>query len=85
VRDQLGQRACTQHGHGLDRNALRAGNDGCVADGAADHGIAGTDLFGYIHTTPARHEVDLQAFLFVIAFGLGNHPGAERRQGAGRG
>ena len=83
--DQLHQRASAQNGHGFDRNALTARNDGGVADGPANHRIASADLFGHIHTTAARNEFHIQALLRVIALGLRQHPRPKRGQdGRGR-
>ena len=49
--DQLHQRASPQHGHGFDRYALSTGNDGGVANGPTNHGIASANLLGHIHAT----------------------------------
>jgi hypothetical protein len=80
VADQLHQGARTQHRHGLDRNALRAGDDGRVANGAANDGIACAHLFGHIDTAAGCDEFHIQAFGLVVALGLRQHPGPKGGQ-----
>ena len=79
VTHELHQGARPQDSDRLHRNPLRSGNDGGVANGAANDRIARTHLFGHVHAAPPGHKIHLQTLLGVVALGLGDHPRSKRR------
>src|SRR3546814_11580364 len=61
VDDQLHQRAAAEQGDRLHRHAVRPHDDRGIADAAADHRIAGTDLLGDIDAALDRKSTRLNS------------------------
>ena len=67
------KRAATQQGNAFNGNIVLAQNNGGIAQCATELGIAGTQLFANIGAAFNGDEIYFQAFIFVIAFVLGQH------------
>ncbi|MNN44265.1 hypothetical protein D3C81_1585460 [compost metagenome] len=74
-----------EHRHGAHRNAVGADHDRGVTDGTAEHGVAGADLFGDIHTTLGGDEGQVQVPGTVVTLFLGNDPRRKGRRVGRRG
>ncbi|MOA10160.1 hypothetical protein D3C78_1300370 [compost metagenome] len=79
-----GHAAGTQHRDRAHRNPVGPHHDRGIAEGTAEHGVTGADLFGHVHAALGGDEGHVQVPGCVVALLLRDDPWGERRRGRWR-